>query len=650
MIGTSLLARIAAFCRWGSRHRVNGIPGHVFACGLLLLFMVAAGSNLFDDAAEARTPPVSISFAELGKAQSSFRGADVSLAGVIHPELFFEYSEGHRYYLLEHDGHGILISPDENRRWPSGLSRFTGRLKELPSKIRGALDERGDTLGDVPVYSGAFLQVGSSASMTPQGKTLSYAFLTCGMIFLALLAQSMRLRHVVFRSEKDSPTLAEARLPERLRVTGQFQLGSLRHRFFEVPVLLAQSANEEWAFVSPVDASTYLFGQRVQDRAGLWAVPFRPSCLAQATPGTLFCPTARPALRFRTDSGHEVVVSFETAAERDEFRQYTREPEPSAGCVAPDAEPPGELPASPPDRQLELYRWPADRSLKGIPSSCVGIFGAALLLGVVFHFIEHLYSLFIVSELLLGVALGMLCLRWVQRCKARNTLLLGAAMVLASVLCLGTHYWLEAQELRPAMVQAFSRDAPRQEVEEYLTPVHTFQMAMQIFAAQGVTIGRAGHSSDGALSVTEGEQREQISPGGDFTISGRWYWLFLLGQVAVVAWIAAATLTSVAFTPYCSSCGREHEALAVRLTGIENFRAVCDVLRAGHWNALVDLPRPRHGQPLQVELMRCPGCQHAVINAASYTADRKHVAFVVPQGEVEAVAAALRATRQTDGK
>lgn len=131
--------------------------------------------------------------------------------------------------------------------------------------------------------------------------------LPVGLVLLAAYLTATAKRHVIFRTaplqamapayRKTSSTTSPL---QSVAVTGNFWLEKRWKSFVAVPCNFGRQQNGEFVFFREIDASTFVYGIRLHDRRGLWALVLAPGQYWLLETGLQYWGrTTRPTVRVR---------------------------------------------------------------------------------------------------------------------------------------------------------------------------------------------------------------------------------------------------------------------------------------------------------------------------------------------------------------
>lgn len=291
--------------------RVNFIPLNA-ALMVLLAGGVVVGADQLGDAASNRKDAVPQTLAVLlsaGEAEQSY----VTVQGTLYADAPLEYGteaangkpgtveRSWAPLLDEGTGKALMVELARGRRTQKDPqdTALTGMLRPLPPFLHKHLAATAFKHRGVTVESRFMLVEGEQPPALTSGVLLACA---CGVLLLAFATAIFR-RNVVFRSAGAAPADALGTLPAdaRLLVSGRLCLNEKTNQYFSnMPAAIGTIETGETVIVSNIDASSRFMGMKTSDRAGLWAMTFRPGTVHDAEDGHVFDGwTKRRALRFR---------------------------------------------------------------------------------------------------------------------------------------------------------------------------------------------------------------------------------------------------------------------------------------------------------------------------------------------------------------
>jgi len=236
--------------------------------------------------------------------------------------------------------------------------------------------------------------------------------------------------------------------------------------------------------------------------------------------------------------------------------------------------------------------------------------GAALGIGLLYHYITKFINIFLLMPIVGGVIVGTIISGGVTKGRCRNPMVAAAVGLIAGLIAYGGDIVLNAIEDRSAMVASLSQDLVQdngmppaqatQYAEKLLTPWNTVRYDLAIHAAAGVSISHYGT--------------------GGVPITGVGYYGIVLLETVLFAGFAAALPMGTAKKRYCETCDnwfRVENAYAVSPTAQSPLSAAVD---AHDWQAAARIEQQapvRTKAHMSVEVQRCPTCNDAVIGATT---------------------------------
>lgn len=326
-----LLGLAAAIGNRLARIRVNFLPLHWVAMAVLAVAVVL-GTKAVRDALTNDREPRTTTVAELLDHLDVDHNF-VRVSGTLVEAALFEDVQSRRGQQTVSASYLPLLDPSAKRallvkrkganggRGDQREVTLVGMVQTLDSSVRKAVDEAGGNVDDVAIDREFMLVFGDRPGDPIVWTTLTVA---AAVLLLAMLLTWQR-RYVVFHphaaAEPSSGEPIEHRVPADLRASGPFVLpGKPAKRFLAVPAGVAMLDSGNVALLANIDASSRLFGFKLADRSGIWAIEIPQAALGDIEPGYQYLGwRRRPAIRIPhlDPRGKPATAVVSCATERD---------------------------------------------------------------------------------------------------------------------------------------------------------------------------------------------------------------------------------------------------------------------------------------------------------------------------------------------
>lgn len=307
--------------------------------------------------------------------------------------------------------------------------------------------------------------------------------------------------------------------------------------------------------------------------------------------------------------------------------QASSEPEADQLAGAAVDEPPAEPSLAETEPPPAVEELPAYRASGRCPAASVlGLLLAAILggvlLGGVYHLVGRFLDVPVLFAVLAGMGAGGVVALGVLMGRCRNPALAFLFGLLAGLLMYGARTTFDAYQVRPLMVEGFTRAVARDNrlspgearvfVERMLDPRQTVTRFLEFQSRVGITI-TSGYSS-----------RSQGTP-----VKGTWFWLLFAAEMSLAGIVGGAVARESALRPYCETCQRwlDRHVLFKGNPGLT--QTVLGAVRVRDWEGLAGLPTGQFNEQnhCAAVVTRCAGCQDAAVTVETTSANKKHTSF-----------------------
>lgn len=256
------------------------------------------------------------------------------------------------------------------------------------------------------------------------------------------------------------------------------------------------------------------------------------------------------------------------------------------------------------------------------PSGRIGAAGFPLLifwpllvgaLGGYVFWISQWHTL-LVSQIALGIALGLLMFPAIYFGKVRNTHAAATSAVFAALIALLCWHAMAAKELRDEYIGYFTQLAVQAKVPEakaraqisgLLTPYRTARLYAKDRTAYGVTLRSDSDSRSG-------------SSGGGTRIVGAWYWLLALFEFAMTALMAAIIAQAMAIKRFSEERDRWYRRKLLSNVNPAQAMTVLEMLQSGQWQQAGNLARSaKSKEGFALTIYDCPPQSDGVVTMTS---------------------------------
>ena len=254
------------------------------------------------------------------------------------------------------------------------------------------------------------------------------------------------------------------------------------------------------------------------------------------------------------------------------------------------------------------------------PSGRIGAAGFPLLfvwpilvgaLGGYLYWISNWHTL-LVSQIVLGFALGLLMFPAIYFGKVRNTRAAATSAVFAALIALLCWHAMAANELRQEYIGYFTRLAVQAKVPEaqasariasLLTPYRTARLYAKDRTAYGVTLRSDSDSRRGS---------------GGTRIVGPWYWLLALFEFGMTALMAAVIAQAAAMKRFSEERDRWYRRKLLAIVNAGQAGSVLQMLQNGQWQQAGELARTaKSKEGFALTIYDCPPQSDGVVTMTS---------------------------------
>ncbi len=237
---------------------------------------------------------------------------------------------------------------------------------------------------------------------------------------------------------------------------------------------------------------------------------------------------------------------------------------------------------------------------------------AAILIGVVYHFIGRALDLFIIFPLVAGMCVGGVLASSAKKHKVRSKPLLLTLAVAGGFACFGARWASDALHMREVFIAARTAKwsagnpatAPR--IEAALRRLYSPARFLPLYVR---FLGRHGTTLKSSSSYSSSSHRSAITGGA--------FWMFTLFKALLICGGAWSVAAKQAGTPFCAACDQWHgvELTALRALPGQATQAA-RIAAGGDFTALSDLPTQGATEKSYCDVVytKCPGCATGELN------------------------------------
>ncbi len=250
-------------------------------------------------------------------------------------------------------------------------------------------------------------------------------------------------------------------------------------------------------------------------------------------------------------------------------------------------------------------RAPRPAVTPGSFASLLLVLPAAILVGIVYHFIGRFLDLLILFPIVAGACVGGVLALLAKKHKVRSKPAIAILAIVGGLLCFSSRWIGDALQEREEFINSTSSkisagnaalEARAQTVlRSTYTPLKFFPLYMQAAAKQGVSI-----------SSTHSSSSTKNSP-----ITGTAFWILTFADALFMCGAAVAVAWKQASEPFCVGCDSWHDVeLTVSRLHSNQAGEVARLAASGEWAGLgtlrgEDATEKAH---CDVLLSKCPGC------------------------------------------